>query len=543
MNKGQYQLFLGLIILTAIAVSIGIIYYYSFKPKIETNQTTTTTTREIVEEPSCCCELPCDSLESPEIMNCKLLVVNTCPSERHYTCSIAMCTIKTTTSTTIQHTTTTATGGGGDGDGGGNGQTTTIPTTATTTTIHYSCDPNTKTCEVYPPDGKNIQDAINSVQNGWTIHLNSGTYELKDVQPGSNYGLRIGKNITIKGSGIDSTILQLANFSVKNIIFIRDSGSGTTLEDFSINGNKINCENYKQPCENATAVGIYRVSDVSIKNLYIYNSFHGIIATGSDSNVLKNILVSSVKLRDLWKNGTEFYDFPSAGYAIQFIYVNNSKIEKIDLDADNQIFSSGDALGVYNSFNITIENSVIKRSSTAGVYVAYGTTVSQFITIKNNVFDGNWNSGIDINRGRFINVSNNTISNSKYAGIGIHSTTDSFFVGNRIFNIHFAPNKHLSIEPSEEDSICGNSDYWKASYAAIPIWSMACFDGDPKYPDYFISQRNVIKSNTLENVNRGIRISWGNTTDNRIEDNLIMNYSIYCILDLDSNTLSNNTCR
>ena len=542
MNKGQYQLILGIIVLTSIAVSIGIIYYYSFKPKIETNQTTTTT-REIVEEPSCCCELPCDSLESPELMNCSLLAIDTCPAERPFTCSIAMCTIKTTTSTTTQHTTTTTTGGGGDGDGGGNGQTTTtIPTTATTTTIHYSCDPNTKTCEVYPPNGKSIQDAINEAQIGWAIHLNSGTYDLKDVQAGSNYGLRIGKNITIKGSGIDNTILQLANFSVKNIIFIRDMGSGTSLEDFSINGSKQDCEKNAKPCENATAVGI-GVSNVTVKNLYIYNSFHGILAWGNSSNALKNILVSSVKLRDLWRNRTEFYDFPAAGYAIQFNYVNESKMEKIDLDSDKQIFSAGDALGIYNSFNITIENSVIKKSSTAGVYIAVGTTVSQFITIRNNVFDANWNSGIDINRGRFINVSNNTISNSKYGGIGIHSTTDSFFVGNRIFNIHFAPNKHLSIEPSEEDSICGNNDYWKASYAAIPIWSMACFDGDPKYPGYFTSQRNVIKGNTLENVNRGIRISWENTTDNRIEDNLIINYSIYCILDLDSNTLSNNTCR
>jgi len=41
MRKGQYQLIIGIIVLTSIVVSVGIIYYFSFKPKIETNQTTT----------------------------------------------------------------------------------------------------------------------------------------------------------------------------------------------------------------------------------------------------------------------------------------------------------------------------------------------------------------------------------------------------------------------------------------------------------------------------------------------------------------------
>jgi hypothetical protein len=43
MKKGQYQLLIGIIVLVSVAVSVGIIYYFSFKPNIETNQTTTTT--------------------------------------------------------------------------------------------------------------------------------------------------------------------------------------------------------------------------------------------------------------------------------------------------------------------------------------------------------------------------------------------------------------------------------------------------------------------------------------------------------------------
>ena len=110
MNKGQYQLVLGLLVITVIGVSIGIASYYTIlKPTVKTNQTTTTTTREIVEEPSCCCELPCDSLESPEIMNCNLLAIDTCPAERPFTCTIVMCTAEKTTQPTTTTTKTTTT--------------------------------------------------------------------------------------------------------------------------------------------------------------------------------------------------------------------------------------------------------------------------------------------------------------------------------------------------------------------------------------------------------------------------------------------------
>jgi len=44
MKKGQYQLFLGLVILILVGVSIGILYYNSFKHIPQINQTTTTTT-------------------------------------------------------------------------------------------------------------------------------------------------------------------------------------------------------------------------------------------------------------------------------------------------------------------------------------------------------------------------------------------------------------------------------------------------------------------------------------------------------------------
>jgi len=49
MNKGQYQLFTLIIILTSVITSIGILYHYSFKPKIETSQTTTTATMSTTE--------------------------------------------------------------------------------------------------------------------------------------------------------------------------------------------------------------------------------------------------------------------------------------------------------------------------------------------------------------------------------------------------------------------------------------------------------------------------------------------------------------
>jgi hypothetical protein len=46
MRKGQYQLLIGVVVLTSILISVGIFYYFSFKPIIENNQTTTTTTTQ-----------------------------------------------------------------------------------------------------------------------------------------------------------------------------------------------------------------------------------------------------------------------------------------------------------------------------------------------------------------------------------------------------------------------------------------------------------------------------------------------------------------
>jgi hypothetical protein len=43
MRKGQYQLFIGILIVVSLVVSIGLIYYFSIKLNIENNQTTSTT--------------------------------------------------------------------------------------------------------------------------------------------------------------------------------------------------------------------------------------------------------------------------------------------------------------------------------------------------------------------------------------------------------------------------------------------------------------------------------------------------------------------
>jgi hypothetical protein len=45
MRKGQFQLFLGILLVISLVVSVGFIYYFSLKPKIEINQSTTTTSK------------------------------------------------------------------------------------------------------------------------------------------------------------------------------------------------------------------------------------------------------------------------------------------------------------------------------------------------------------------------------------------------------------------------------------------------------------------------------------------------------------------
>jgi parallel beta-helix repeat protein len=74
----------------------------------------------------------------------------------------------------------------------------------------------TNNCQTLTPGG-NIQTALNSCPAGQVVYLNSGTYTITST-------LTIPANVTLRGAGVDSTIL-LSNSSVDPIVRI---GSGYT---------------------------------------------------------------------------------------------------------------------------------------------------------------------------------------------------------------------------------------------------------------------------------------------------------------------------
>lgn len=101
MRKGQSQLLIGIIVLTLVGVSIGLVYYFSFKPKIEINQTTTTTTSKITTSSS--------SGISSTIMTTRVTISTTQPTTTTSITTSSSTTTSSTTTSTMSTTSTTTT--------------------------------------------------------------------------------------------------------------------------------------------------------------------------------------------------------------------------------------------------------------------------------------------------------------------------------------------------------------------------------------------------------------------------------------------------
>lgn len=128
MRKGEYQPLLGILIIISLVVLAGLMYHFSFKPKIETNQTTTASSH---------------------------------PPVTITTTSTTTITIGITSSSSTTSTTQTGGNSGGGGGGGGGGQlTTTTSATVTSTTETSSTTTATTstsvTTPIYSTDFENV---------------------------------------------------------------------------------------------------------------------------------------------------------------------------------------------------------------------------------------------------------------------------------------------------------------------------------------------------------------------------------------------------
>jgi len=251
--KGQYQLFLGLIIIISVGVSIGILYITTLKPITQVNQTTTSSS-----------------------------TTTTIPGT---TTSITQSTTTTsTTGMTIQTTTTTI-------------STTTYSTTTTTIpTGKIKVDMNTGTFYF-----NTIDDAIDvcpdNLSEWCKITIPSGTYTLsRKTIVGDTSGVLIAKsNLEIVGAGIGKTILK-RDSSVNANLFVVYKKNNVVVRQISLNSSNVNANGYLNLSLAPKPVAIFNSTNVVVDNVEAYYGNAGVaIMSGNISN---DILIKNSILHD-----------------------------------------------------------------------------------------------------------------------------------------------------------------------------------------------------------------------------------------------------
>ena len=385
MKKGQYQLLIGVIILTSIIVSLGVVYYFSFKPKIETNQTTTTT------------------ISTSTIS----------------TTSITSMTTSSTTSTTIFTTTTQPI------------------TTTTTTTMKWNCDNNTKICEVYPPDGKNIQDAINFLSaTGGKIFIKSGTYKILNH-------LSLIDNLTLSGEGTN-TILQLEKGGIA-ILEADPTKTNITIESITLDGNKLgpssgisgffkNSIFSKLEIKNFADDGIFLIGSksVNIKDCYFHdNALNGIEIKSENDPKSNNTNNEQIVVDDC-----HFENMGYFGVVIDVDYSMYPTKNNKDVTVTHSFFKNMKACVLATrSWDIFVDGNEIDSCSEKGVYFYQ---LEEGRIVNNNITNSYYGIALDTNITKTV-VSQNAVKNSTLDNIAIDCThcniTDNLSFGARAYGI------------------------------------------------------------------------------------------------------------
>jgi hypothetical protein len=324
---------------------------------------------------------------------------------------------------------------------------------------------------------RDIQSAINAVPSTSTavITVKAGTYMLNDGQ--QIIPIKIKSGITIRGSGIDKTIIKcyptklpagstirmpafLATTSLKNFILesmtiiqngTPDNKGYNTIDIRGSSNSNIRLTDLKIMDSFGAGISIKNFNGLTIDNCQTYRSFTGIVMSGGQNAIVKN---------------SDVYDTKGDGI---FTQVNGSLVVKNVIIQGNTIKNSGDTgvdittqSDVGYHYNITVQSNTFINSHIR-------VSGAKRVRILDNVMSGD-KSFINVDGGQLrpvdIVIHGNTVTTPRYNGIRIAGAQDVTVSDNKITMLTAStrPQVGISIAAYGNVMVSGNTIKDPADY-------------------------------------------------------------------------------
>jgi hypothetical protein len=388
--------------------------------------------------------------------------------------------------------------------------------------VLFLAAPPSAAADIHVNPGDNIQDIINSAEDGDRILVHAGTYNQQITIDGF-------KSLQIIGDGIDQTILDGTGLLTGDMVTITNSNNIVfkkfTVRDGPDHGILVSeIENVKIIRNKIDNNGQYGLSyeeglELQIKNCQIFRNGDGGIEMDDYSNytVIKgnrvelnqnygiwhgygnNDLIADNKILD---NGSEGI-YTDGGYALKVLrnevkrngsygIVMNSWGGFKDKCADNIVEDNGDD-GIYASMAVRIIRNRVSSNTSYGIYSKYNGSI-----ILSNIVTLNESDGIHQGLDADVHIENNFVDKNQGYGIlfegGSATLIDNTVTGNDLSGIYL----------NEDVSVMKNN----------------FVDGNGVY-GIKVDRANILTNNTFTN-----NLSWGLYSDlynNTVVGNLAVN--------------------
>ncbi len=283
-------------------------------------------------------------------------------------------------------------------------------------------------------DGSTINTAL-TAGSGGIVYLQSGTYTLGATS------ISVPNTTTLSGAG-DGTVLTYPNsfgsgttnyYAITNTDTV--TGTGVTIRDIKINGNRANQSGGRFYGINISGIGSTTLTGASIERMTIQN-LNGLFGAGSGIHIT-NTKNSTLSSNTLMGNSSGIRLDGSSSNTVTGNTVNGNDTGILLYTSTANTVSGNTAnnnlgVGIFldESPSNTITSNAASNNLTNGIYL-YDSPQSN---ISSNTINNNSNQGIYLDGSSNSNISNNTISGNASFGIYSDASTSNNISSNRLEN-------------------------------------------------------------------------------------------------------------